>query len=63
MLSNFYIPQGHILNIHKSSAYAIWLISVPPKRQPMLLFDKVKLKSLIYKLKISGYSIPPYNVY
>ena len=59
MLSNFYIPQEDILNIHKSSAYAIWLISLPPKRQPMLLFDKVKLKSSMYILKRSGDSIPP----
>ena len=47
MLSNFCILTGNILDIHKSSAYAIWLISLPPKWQPLLLFDKVKLKSSI----------------
>ena len=60
MLSNVCVPQGDTLNIHKSPSYATLLISLPPKRQTMLLFDKVKLKSSMYILKRSGDSVPPY---
>lgn len=47
-----YVNHGHM-------QYAIWLIDFPPKRQPILLFDEVMLKSSVYVLKRRGDSISP----
>ena len=48
-----------MLNIDKLLGYVTRLICFPSKQKPMLLFDKVKLKSSMYILKRSGDGIPP----